>query len=152
MTIRGQYALLAASILGASCPILGCKSMSVTRYVSPRITGRVVDAETHQPIQGVQVRRVNSEVEYRSTQPPKGGQLMAAAPVVRTQSDGTFILDSVKDLSFLRKPGWYSVNLAFQHPGYDRLRVSYSLADATNTVSGEPLIPDREVPLAPSKR
>src|SRR5262249_420999 len=93
-------------LVATPCFLAGCKSVSP--YVSPRVEGRVVDAQNHQPIAGVKVQRLSSS--HNTDQPRKGGELMAHAPVVvLTSEDGAFVLDSIRSLTFLRKTGWYSV-------------------------------------------
>jgi hypothetical protein len=107
--------------------------------VAPEVRGRVLDAESHEPIKDVIVRR-EAEVSSRPMEPSKGGQTMKAQPFVRTVDDGTFVLDSVRDIAFFRTVGLYSVNLSFEHRAYERFTASYNSAHATNSVSGEPVI------------
>lgn len=126
--------LIAAAFGGA------CKSPVFSRYVSPRIEGRVVDSNSHQPVEDVVVRRVISDEMYRVEGPAKGGAQMEKAPGVRTGSDGTFVMDSQRDLALIGKAEWYSVSLSFQHPGYEGYTVTYTWLDATNTAKGEPLV------------
>jgi hypothetical protein len=123
----------------------GCKSAS--HYISPRIEGRVIDSYSHQPVQDVLVRRLTSDEMYRNDDLPKGGEMMEKAPAVRTGADGRFVMVSERDFALFGKPAWYSVNLSFQHPGYEAFTVTYTLMDATNTVSGEPLVRAGDIPL-----
>ena len=46
-------------LLLAAVALAGCKSASFSTYLSPRLTGRVLAADTRQPIADVKVRRVN---------------------------------------------------------------------------------------------
>ena len=132
--------------------LAGCQSQSDSQYVSPRVTGRVLDAQTHQPVPDVRVRRVSANESLRELDAPKGGQMMEQAPAARTGADGAFVLDSVTDLSFFRKLGWYSVTLSFEHPHYERFVTTYTLKDATNTTSGEPWVKAKDILLFPLAR
>lgn len=130
-----------------ACLSSGCKSAS--QYVSPRVEGRVLDSQSHQPIKDVEVRRLSSDENYRSDTPPKGGELMIKTPSVRTAADGTFALDSRRDVALLQRLTWYSVSLSFQHPGYMGLQMMYTQSDATNNVKGEPLVKAGDILLTP---
>jgi hypothetical protein len=121
----------------------GCKSVS--HYISPRIEGRVIDSHSHQPVEDVLVRRLAADEMYRIEEPPRGEETMEKAPAVRTGVDGRFVMDSERDFALIGKPAWYSVSLSFQHPGYETFTVTYILADATNTVKGEPLVKAGEI-------
>lgn len=123
----------------AALSFAGCKSRSPSQYTSPRITGRVVDAQSRQPIPGVRVRRLTPE-EPNVAQSIKGAQVIETSPAVRTGADGTFELASERNLALFQRLGWYSVTISFTHPAYERLTTEFTLANATNTPSGEPLV------------
>ena len=129
--------------------LASCKSSSPSQYVSPRITGRVLDAKTQQPIQGVQVRRLVPNQEPGADQVVKGGERMDQLSAVRTDRDGAFVLVSEKNLALFQRLGWYSVNLTFAHPGYEHLTTEFTLANATNTPGGEPLVRAGDIHLQP---
>lgn len=126
----------------------GCHSPS--QYISPRVTGRVVDEQTHQPIKGVQVRRRRDAP--RQMEPPKGGEIMMQDPAVVTSREGTFTLKSQRDLAFLRRLEWFSVSLSFTHPDYETLLKTFSSTSVTNTSPGEPLLQTGDVVLKPRTR
>jgi len=132
----------------AALAIVGCQSTSPSRYSSPRITGRVLDAQTQQPIPGVQVRRLTPQ-DPNVDQAIKGGQNLEKSPAVRTDRDGNFVLVSQKNLTLFSRLGWYSVTLSFACPDYERLTTEYTLLNATNTPSGEPLVQAGEIRLQP---
>jgi hypothetical protein len=138
---------LAVIILAIS--VTGCKSSSPSQYISPRITGRVLDAKTQQPIAGVQVRRLVPNQAPDVAQMIKGGERLDQSPVVRTGRDGEFVLVSEKNLALFQRLGWYSVNVAFVHSGYERLTTEYTLLNATNTPTGEPLVKAGDIRLQP---
>jgi hypothetical protein len=150
--MKNTQILLCAVTLGwvmVACLSGGCKSTSPSQYISPRVEGRVLDSQSHQPIKDVQVRRHAADDNYRAEDPPKGGEMIKKAPAVRTAADGTFVLDSVRDFALLQEIGWYSLSLTFQHPAYERFFTNYTLAKATNTVSGEPLVKTGDILLTP---
>ena len=133
----------------AALLLAGCQTYSPSQYLSPRVIGRVLDARTRQPIPDVLVRRFRSDENLRGLDTSKGGQAMAQAPAVRTGPDGTFVLDSERNLAFLRKVGWYSVTLSFQHARYERFVTTYTLKDATKTSNGETLVKAKDILLVP---
>ncbi len=146
---RSFLNLFATSWVLAVCLVTGCKSVSPSQYVSPRVEGRVLDGETGQPLQEVEVRRVSANESYRVTEPAKGAEGLKSTPGVRTAADGTFALRSVRALVLFRHAAWYSVSLTFRHPGYQEFMTSYTLTDATNTAGGEPLVKTGDVLLMP---
>jgi hypothetical protein len=147
MRISNRLNRTLASVM-AALAVVGCQSASPSRYSSPRIAGRVLDARTQQPIQGVQVRRVTPQAP-NADQTVKGGQSLETSPAVRTDSDGRFVLVSQKNLTLFSRLGWYSVSVAFTHPNYERLTTEYTLVNATNTPSGEPLVRAGDIRLQP---
>lgn len=129
--------------------VAGCVSSSPSQYVSPRVTGRVIDTQTRQPIKGVQVQRLTPDQNVAAGEAMKGGQSIEQAPAVRTGSDGRFVLDSERDLALFRKLDWYSVSLSFDHSGYERFVTNYTLIDAIVTPKGEPLVKAGDIRLRP---
>jgi vancomycin permeability regulator SanA len=129
--------------------LAGCKSVS--QYVSPRIEGRVLDAQSQKPIKDVLVARYNANEEYNLHNPPKGSQLMEQSTGVRTDGAGLFRLDSLRDVALFRHLKWYSVTLSFQRAAYRPLMATYTVADATNSVTaGEPFVRTGDILLVPS--
>ena len=127
--------------------LTGCKSSTLAPYVSPKVTGRVIDTQTRQPIKDVKVRRLIPDQEPNVLNDVKGGQVLAKAPAVRTAADGTFDLASERSLAPFQRGGWYSVSLAFEHPGYFRYVTNYTLRHAVRTPKGEPLVNAGDIPL-----
>lgn len=146
--------LKAALLVGAvaAAILAGCKSSSPSQYISPRVEGRVLDAQARQPLEGVRVRRVAPGFAPSVDQAPKGSQIMERTPVVRTRPDGTFSMDSQRDLELFGRTGWYSVTLAFERAGYQPFTTNYTLVNATNTPSGEPLVLTGDILLAPRSK
>jgi hypothetical protein len=135
----------ALTLMAALCVGTGCKSVSPSRYVAPRVTGRVLEMDSHQPIKDVKVRRVSAEDNARPMDAPHGGGVLEQASAVRTAADGTFVLKSMRTLSVLDQSGWYSVTLAFERAGYESVMRTYTLVNSTNTPSGEPLVQTGDV-------
>jgi hypothetical protein len=136
-------------LLAAVCMLAGCKTHSASQYISPRVEGRVIDKSTRQPIADVRVRRVTPDQEYPPMEPVKGAQVIAQPPAIRTGPDGTFVLDSIRDVALFRKLDWFSVSLSFEHPGYEPLTTRYSYTSATNTPAGEPVVHAGDILLNP---
>jgi hypothetical protein len=128
----------------------GCESPS--QYVSPRITGRVVDEQTGQPIAKVRVQRWSGAAPVGSMDPKKGAQNLDQEPHVFTDPDGAFVLQSERSVAFFRQLGWYPVTLSFAHPKYEPMTFSYAEAAATNLPSGEPLVKTGDTRLKPSSK
>ena len=145
MTRLGPGYLWIGLAAAMSVAVTGCHSPS--QYSSPRVTGRVLDEQTGQPLKDVAVRRVSDNTPVMA--PPKGGEMLKQAPSIFTGADGAFVLKSVRDLAFLQRVQWYSVSLSFTHRGYEQLMKTYPLASATNTASGEPIVPAGDVLLKP---
>ena len=143
-------ALFGVFLLG--CVLTGCQTGSSAAYIAPRVTGRVVDAQTSQPVADVKIRRVTPEQEMDPTAPMHGGQVIEQTPAVYSKADGTFVLDSVRDLTPFRRAGWYGVKISFENRNYVRRVIEYTLGDSTNAPSGEPLVLAGEVQLTPKPK
>jgi hypothetical protein len=133
-----------------ACALIGCKNYSVSEYVSPRVTGRVLDAQTHLPLAKVEVRRVGQATIANGGDQPKGGQIMQEPAPILTDSQGAFVVDSQRALALFRHLGWYSITLSFDRYGYAKFVNSYTVAESTNTATGEPLVQTGDVFLQPN--
>jgi hypothetical protein len=129
------------------CLLSGCHPFS--QYLSPRVEGRVLDAQTHQPLPGTQVQRVSEKRNRNPAQPPNGAQLLMQHHVVLTADDGTFVVDSQKAVGLFHSVFWSAIRLSFQHDGYLSAVTNFTAANSTNTVSGEPLVKTGDVLLIP---
>jgi hypothetical protein len=134
--------------------LAGCKSGGMSSYVSPRVTGRVMAADTHQPLAGVRVRRgaadQNQGKYSNSLDSPKGAQMMETPPAVRSEKDGTFVLASESTLSPFNHAGWYSVTINFQLSGYEMFETNYTIANITgHTPEGAPIVNAGDIALQP---
>ena len=133
----------------AAVVLAGCKSMPLSPFVFPRVTGRVLAADTSQPLAGVTVKSGAQASGYRGM-PPKGGELLMAKASVRTDRDGRFTLETERVLTPFRGAGWFSAQLLFERPGYERFRTNYSTRNVrTNSPNGEPLLDAGDILLHP---
>jgi hypothetical protein len=134
-----------------ACVLAGCQSSPVlsSQYISPRVEGRVLDAATHQPIANVSIRRLAPSHTELANSPASGARSLDRGPLIRTDRDGRFDLDSERDLTLLRQSGWYGVTLAFTHKGYERFVTNYTLANAVVSPGGEPIVKAGSVLLQP---
>jgi hypothetical protein len=137
-------------LLLASITLMGCKSASVSSYISPRVSGRVLAADTRQPIANVKVKRVSPTVDQNYDDPAKGGRKMESAGGVRTDQQGRFMLDAERDLTLFQQQVWFSVMVSFQHDGYLTLRTNFTAVHATtNAPDGAPVVNAGEILLCP---
>ncbi len=127
--------------------LLGCKSTPLGPYVSPRVTGQVLAADTDQPLAGVTVAR--SPVDPRRLSQAKGAELLMLKAPVRTDANGRFDLASERVLSIVRGAGWNIVSLSFEHAGYRRFQTNCPTSSVTNWDSGEPVLQVGRVLLQP---
>jgi len=132
----------------------GCQSGKVTHYTSPQVTGRVLAADTRQPLAGVRVRRATSyQVTDDVSGPVHGGQQMREPAPVLTDAEGRFVLDSRSVFALFRRPGWSSVSVVYSHSGYESFQTNYTGITVTNrTASGAPVIHVGDVLLQPFTR
>ena len=145
---RGGFALMAL-LLAAS--LAGCKSGSMSSCVSPCVAGRVVAADTGQPLPGAKVHRVNATQNV--DEPAKGGQLMQdATPVAVADQNGNFVLDAETALTPFIHRDFYSVTISFGHPGYLTLQTNYTTFNVNGrTAEGAPKVNTGDIRLKPSR-
>jgi hypothetical protein len=133
----------------AAFALVGCKSMPFSPFISPRVTGRVLAADNRQPLADVIVRSGANARGSRSGMPSKGGELLLAKAPVRTDREGRFTLDTERVLTPFRGAGWFSVQLSFQHAGYERFQTNYSRLNLS-TNAPEPLLDAGDILLHPA--
>jgi len=141
-------------VLGLAALVLaGCKSNPLSLAVTPRVTGRVLAADTDRPLAGVKIRSGDESAAFFSTSPPKGGEQLMASAVVQTDAEGRFVLETQRALTPFRGSGWFSVQLSFDHPGYERFLTNYSYLNlATNSLNGESVLDAGNIRLQPARK
>ena len=139
-------------LLLAAVGLAGCKSVLVSTYISPRVSGRVLAADNRQPLAGVRVKRVNPSANQDYVDPAKGGQRMESQAGVRTDREGRFVLDAERDLTLIQQQVWFSVTVSFQRDGYLTLRTNFSARVATNAPNGMPVVDAGDILLHPISR
>jgi hypothetical protein len=133
--------------------LVGCESLPFSPFISPRVTGRVLAADTGRPLAGVAVRSGAQARGYHGAMPPKGGELLMAKSPVRTDGDGRFALDTERVLTPFRGTGWFSVQLLFERAGYESFRTNYSgLNLSTNAPEGESWLNAGDILLHPAAK
>ena len=130
--------------------LTGCKSASLSSYTAPRVTGRVVAADTGQPLANVRIQRINPAASQDDPVSAKGGQRLESAASVRTDAEGRFVLEAERALTLVQQPVWPSVTAAFQRDGYLTLRTNFNLLQAsTNAPGGTPMVNAGDIRLYP---
>ena len=130
--------------------VAGCKSVLVSSYISPRVTGRVLAADTHQPVAEVKIKRINPNAGQSYDDPAKGGQRMESAVGAWSDAQGRFVLDAERDLTLLQQQVWFSVAVSFEHEGYQTLRTNFTVANVTtNAPDGAPVVNAGNILLQP---
>jgi hypothetical protein len=128
-------------VLALALGVAGCRNLAWGPYVSPRITGQVLAADTRQPLAGVRVVRGGSEPPVAESA-PHGAELLLRKPPILTSPRGGFVLESERVLTLVRWGGWNSVRLKFERAGYLPFETNYSLSSlaVTNAPDGAPLV------------
>lgn len=139
--------LLFSLLLGFA--VFGCKSHPLGPYVSPRVTGQVVAADTRQPLAGVSVLRSAGRVSRESQ--PKGAEILMRKPPAQTDANGRFELPSERVLSVVRGAGWDLIPLRFERAGYLHFTTNFPTTSVTNTVHDEPVLDVGRISLQPAR-
>jgi hypothetical protein len=144
-TVNRRLALLLFAVA-----LAGCQSGKLSHYISPQVTGRVLAADTHQPLPDAIVKRVVPYPTDGEDTAPKGGQLMMRSSGVRTDADGRFVIDGERDIALFRHPAWWSVTLSFTAHGYTSFQTNYTVANLSgHSPEGEPLVNTGDILLNP---
>jgi hypothetical protein len=131
----------------------GCQSEKFTHYTSPEVTGRVLAADTHQPIANATVQCAGSGQNFEPFGSPKGGQLLMQTGDARTDADGKFVLDGKSVFALFRQPGWWTALVTFSHSGYESFSTNYTGSNVTShSGAGMPVVDAGDILLQPVAR
>ncbi len=137
----------------AALALVGCKVMPFSPFVSPRVTGRVLAADTSRPLADVTVKSGQNAGDLSSAVPPRGGELLMARAPVRTDGNGRFTLATERVLTPFRGTAWFTVQLLFERAGYKRFQTNYSRLNlSTNAPEGAPLLDAGDILLHPAAK
>jgi len=149
-TIIRETPALCLALLLSAVVLAGCQSGKFSHYISPRVTGRVLAADTGKPLAGASVQRVRPVETTGEGTPPKGCQLLTQPSAKRTDTDGRFVLESENVVTPFRHRGWNSVTVTFGHSGYNRLQTNFTIASfKERSAAGEPLVNAGDILLQP---
>ena len=133
--------------------LTGCQWSQHSYYTSPQVTGRVLAADTQQPLDGATVRRVLPQPCAGTDTPPKAGQLQMIPGGVRTDVDGRFMLGAERVIAVFRRGNWHSVTVSFEHAGYTGLQTNYTAARHRElSPEGVPLVDTGDILLSPKSK
>ena len=141
-----------AAVLLAVIFLTGCGSMRFGNYTAPEVRGRVLAADTRQPLAGVAVSRVSPE-QSRNAISEKGVQSLKQAWTVKTGGDGSFIYPSQSYFMVFQSGGGWSLSLSLQASGYVALQTNLLPEKVSGTLpDGKPLVDLGDVLLEPAVR
>ena len=128
--------------------LAGCSSIGHSWYSSPRVTGKVLAADTHRPLPDAIVKRVMNYPTDGEDTAPKGGQLLIRSDGVRTDAEGRFVVEAVKVATLFRQGGWQSVTISFACNGYESFQTNFTMADfSEHSPDGVPLVEAGDITL-----
>ncbi len=130
--LRLGLAMIGITALAGS----GCKNFGPSETFTPSVAGRVLAADTQQPLAGVQVSRVVPG--QNPATPVKGAQLLQQARPEMTGADGAFVLSGREYITLFPHASWWSVRLAFQASGYVSFQTNYLATAFTNQTAADP--------------
>jgi len=130
--------------------LTGCQSERWGPYSRPRISGRILAADTQKPVIGATVSRTGHQQTNKTDSPPKGCELMIRKVPNRTDDNGDFVLHGERILSIYRGSGWSQVQLWIEKPGYVTVQTNLSTSLATNLPGGEPTLELGHILLQPA--
>lgn len=137
----------------AAAVFVGCSSMPFSPFTAPRVTGRVLAADTRAALADVKVMSAKQAAALRTGMPPKGGELLMAKAPTRTDREGRFTLETERVLTPFRGSGWFSIQLVFIRAGYESFRTNFSRLNlGTNAPPGEPFLDAGDILLQPAAK
>ena len=123
--MKNYWPLLLVVLLALGCDTLKGPNQG---YVAPAVEGRVVDARTGDPLEGVRVKRYLEEPEQQDPLATKGATKLMQVPTASTDRDGHFFIVPEKGGYLLfEHPGVYELFLTLQRKDYQLLQTNIDL-------------------------
>jgi hypothetical protein len=110
--------------------LMGCDSIGPAESTTQSVTGRVLAADTLQPLAGVTVSRVVPGQNIGT--PDKGAQLLQQGRPEITGADGVFEVPGESSVTLFRRSDGWSARLMFRAPGYVSWQTNFSADTLTN--------------------
>lgn len=130
--------------------LTGCGSVGFSHYSTPQIAGRVLAADTGQPLAGAKVIRLQPGQSADQGRPVNGAQLLLQDRPETTGADGRFVLRGREYVSLLKPSGRWSARLAFQAAHYTMLETNFTKTNiASHPPSGTPMVQVGDILLEP---
>ena len=149
--VRSRLCLRASTLflLVIAAGFTGCQWVGITDRVTPQVCGRVLDANTQQPIAGVRVVPVIAGQSAPATAETGAQRLMQGRPIL-TDTNGDFVFPSRDYVTFLRRSGGASIRLSFQKFRYLTLQTNFAPAAVSQqALSGIPRVDAGTILLQP---
>jgi hypothetical protein len=127
-------------LLVAVAGLAGCHSVGLFDSTTPRLTGRVLNADTGQPLSGVKIVRLLPGQSPNTGSPPYGAQLLLQGRPVLSAADGSFAVSGTKYMTFLKPPGQWSARLMLQATHNDMQVTNFTAADAAVNSATNPRV------------
>lgn len=115
--------------------LTGCQWIGLEDRVTPQVVGRVLNAETHQPIAGVTVQPVVPGRTPAEDFSEKGAERLMRGRPVMTDASGKFVFPSKGYVTFLKSSSWWSCTLSFQQPGYAALQTNFTVTKVSSSAT-----------------
>jgi hypothetical protein len=142
-----------AGLLLGLLVLAGCDSFGPSTCATPQVAGRVLAADTHQPLASVKVIRVLPGQSAATSASACGALRLQQGRPVTTGADGGFVVPGQEYVTLFRHASWWSVRLAFQTPGYVLYQTNFSTANITNLPdAGGPTVNAGDILLAPKTK
>ena len=143
-----KYALPGLLIL----VLAGCQSGRFTHYTAPQISGRVLAADTRQPLANAQVQHAEMQ-KFEPFGSPKGGAVLMQSSGVQTDAEGRFIMPGESVLAIFRQPGMWSVPVIVSCSGYQSFTTNYTGTKViSHSATGVPEVEAGDIWLQPLER
>ena len=132
----------------------GCQDLALPHqaWTQPRITGRVLDEATRQPVAGAKVTRVRPPSNDGFSDDTKGGPQMVNRPVFAvTEADGRFQLAGERTAQlFLETFPDFAVTLRVSVSGYATFQEQFTNVIFAGPQTNEPLVNAGDIRLVPA--